>query len=497
MALAYEGGVMTLAPLQALLARASSLRIACVGDLMIDRYVYGDVSRVSPEAPIPVMARKSEAVMLGGVGNVARNVAALGAVAALAGVVGDDAGAADAADLVSAEPGMRGYLVKSADRPTTVKTRFVAGGQQLLRLDSEDDTPLADASVTELSQTSTEAARGAQAIILSDYAKGAVTPALIQSVLAAAKASGAVVIVDPKGRSFAKYGPVDLIKPNAKELALVTDLPVKTDSEIEAALAAALAGCEAKAILVTRAGAGMSMAVRGEKVRHFAGRARAVFDVSGAGDTSIAALGLALAAGSDFDEAVGFALLASGVVVGKVGTATVSPAELIEAELASSRTPAVAKLASAEDAAATVARWKSQGLSVGFTNGCFDILHRGHVTYLAQAASWCDRLVVALNSDASVARLKGEGRPVNGLDSRAVVMASLASVDLVTSFDEETPRDLICQLRPDVLIKGADYSVDQIAGAAEVLGWGGRVQLADIVDGYSTTAAIKRMMDKA
>ena len=487
---------MSLDRLQSLIDRIAKVRIACLGDLMVDRYVYGEVSRISPEAPIPVMTRTSEAVMLGGAGNAARNVAALGATAVLAGVAGDDAEGDQALALIDAEPRLTGLIARAKGRPTTVKTRFVASGQQLLRLDAEDDRPFLGKSSEDWQAVAEQATAGADAVILSDYAKGAVSSELAAAVVEKARARGAPVIVDPKGRSFAKYGAVDLIKPNAKELALVADLPVSTDAEVEKALARALAGCFARAILVTRAGSGMSLAVRGEPVLHFSARARAVFDVSGAGDTSIAALATALAAGADLAEAVGFAILASGVVVGKVGTAVVAPDELVEAELAVSLASAEIKLASLDQAVERARRWREEGLRVGFTNGCFDILHRGHVAYLMQARSWCDRLIVALNSDASVRRLKGESRPVNSLDSRALVMAGLASVDLVTVFDAETPLDLITRIRPDVLIKGADYTEDGVVGAREVRSWGGDVRLADLVDGYSTTAAIARMTGK-
>ncbi len=486
---------MTLARLQHLLAAAAQVRIACIGDLMVDRYVYGEVARVSPEAPIPVLARRSDAAMLGGVGNVASNVAALGATALLTGAVGDDAAAAQAAELAAAAERIDGVFVTAPGRPTTQKTRFVAAGQQLLRVDSESDTPLSEAAARALREAATAAVAGASAVILSDYAKGVVDAALARAVVEAAQAKNRPVVVDPKGRSFAKYGAVDLIKPNARELAIVTERPVATDAEVEVALQAALEACEARAILVTRAGAGMSLAVRGAPVRHVSARAKAVFDVSGAGDTSIAALAVAIAAGADLEEAVAFAVLASGVVVGKLGTATVSPHELIAAELDAHRAPAEAKLVSAGEAATLADSWRRDGLSVGFTNGCFDILHKGHVSYLDQARRWCDRLVVAVNSDSSVRRLKGDGRPVNDLESRALVLAGLASVDLVTSFDADTPLDLIRQIRPDVLVKGADYAEDEVVGAAEVRAWGGTVRLADLVDGYSTTAAIRRMTE--
>jgi D-beta-D-heptose 7-phosphate kinase/D-beta-D-heptose 1-phosphate adenosyltransferase len=258
-------------------------------------------------------------------------------------------------------------------------------------------------------------------------------------------------------------------------------------------LAAALAACEAKAIVVTRAGQGMSAMVRGEAPRHFRARAREVFDVSGAGDTALAALGLALGAGAELGDAIAFAILASGVVVGKVGTATTSPEELLEAELGAHAAPLHAKIVTVERLREETARWRARGLKVGFTNGCFDILHRGHVAYLMQARSWCDRLVVGLNSDASIRRLKGESRPINDLEARAVVLAGLAGVDLVAPFDEDTPLNLIEAARPDVLIKGSDYTIDKVVGADLVAGWGGEVRLADFVEGWSTSEAIAKM----
>jgi len=484
---------MDLSSLQQRLSQIAGARVACVGDLMIDRYVYGEVDRISPEAPIPVMIRRDEAVMLGAAGNVARNVAALGASAALAGVVGADAAGHEAMRLIEAEPRLEGHLVPEAGRATTVKTRFVAAGQQLLRLDAEDSRPLEAGCESSLADAVGAAAEGAGAILLSDYAKGAATPRVMAAVLAAAERSGAPVIVDPKGRSFAKYGRVRLVKPNARELSLTVDRPVGADEEIEAALEAALGASQADAILVTRAARGMSLAERGRPVRHFRSAPRTVFDVSGAGDTTLAAVGVALASGADMAEAVEFALLAAGVVVGKVGTAVASPSELIEAEMAARFAPAEAKVATLERARQDVVRWRAEGLRVGFTNGCFDILHRGHVAYLAQARAWCDRLVVAVNSDASVRALKGEGRPVNDLESRALVLAGLGSVDLVVPFDAATPIELIEALRPDVLVKGADYDEAQVVGADLVKGYGGEVRLAPLVEGYSTTAAIGRM----
>lgn len=488
---------MDLSALQHLLSQSAGRRVVCVGDLMVDRFVYGEVTRVSPEAPIPVLVRARELVMLGAAGNVARNVAALGGDVALVGVIGGDAEGHEAIRLVGEEPGVEGYLINDADRPTTLKTRFVSGNQQLLRVDLEASRAVTAGVEQRLVRTIRDAVDGAGVILISDYGKGVVTDAVIAACLEAAKASGGQVVVDSKARSFARYGAVDLIKPNALELAHATDLPTETDAQIEAALAHALGLWDAKAILVTRAGKGMSLAVRGEPVVHFSTTPREVFDVSGAGDTTLAALGLALAAGASIEEAIAFAQLAAGVAVGKAGTSTVSPDELVEAAISAHMAPAEAKVATEQRMVDEVARWRARGLRVGFTNGCFDILHKGHVAYLAQAKAWCDRLIVGLNSDDSVRVLKGDGRPVNDLESRALVLAGLGSVDLVVPFDEPTPLKLIEAARPDVLIKGADYAEDEVVGGELVKGWGGEVRLAAIVEGYSTTAAIARMSRKA
>jgi D-beta-D-heptose 7-phosphate kinase/D-beta-D-heptose 1-phosphate adenosyltransferase len=488
---------MDLSALQHLLGATPGRRVACVGDLMLDRFVYGEVSRVSPEAPIPVLKRTHDLAMLGAAGNVARNVAALGGRAALAGVIGADPEGHEALARVEEADGVEADLVTDPGRPTTLKTRFVSSGQQLLRVDTEESRPIGGQVEQRLVRAIADVTRGVGAILLSDYGKGVVTDAVIAACHEAARAQGAKLVVDSKARSFARYGAVDLIKPNAGELANATDLAVGSDAEIEAALARALELWEAQAILVTRAAKGMSLAVRGQPVRHFATQPREVFDVSGAGDTTLAALGLALAAQASLDDAIAFAQLAAGVAVAKVGTATVTPEELVEAVISAHMAPAEAKVATIQRMTEEVARWRAKGLRVGFTNGCFDILHKGHVAYLAQARSWCDRLIVGVNADASVRALKGEGRPVNDLESRALVLAGLGSVDLVAPFEEATPIRLIEAARPDVLIKGADYAEADVVGGELVKSWGGEVRLAQLVEGYSTTAAISRMSAKA
>ena len=483
---------MDLASLQRLLANIPGKRVACVGDLMVDRFVYGAVTRVSPEAPIPVLARSHELKMLGGAGNVARNIAALGGSVALVGLVGGDAEGHEASRLVGDDAGrIEGYLVTDPDRPTTLKTRFVSGGQQLLRVDLEESRPVTGEVEQRLIRTVRDAARGAGVILLSDYGKGVVTDAVITAARDAAE-PGTRVIVDSKARSFARYGEIDLVKPNAAELGYATEMPTETDAQVEAAIIRALELWAARGVLVTRAGKGVSLGLRGQPVRHFRTTAREVFDASGAGDTALAAIGLALAANVDIEDAIGFAQLASGVAVGKAGTATVSADELVEALLSAHAVQVDGKVATVARMADQVARWRAEGLRIGFTNGCFDILHKGHITYLTQARSWCDRLIVGVNSDASVRALKGEGRPVNDLESRALVLAGLRAVDLVAPFEEATPLKLIEVARPDILIKGADYSEDEVVGGTLVKSWGGEVRLAAIVEGYSTTAAIAR-----
>jgi D-beta-D-heptose 7-phosphate kinase/D-beta-D-heptose 1-phosphate adenosyltransferase len=366
-----------------------------------------------------------------------------------------------------------------------------------LRVDDEKVGSVVGEAEQTLVRAIGSAATGAGAILLSDYGKGVVTPAVIEACLAAAKAEGATLIVDSKARSFARYGAADIIKPNALELAHATDMPTETDAEVEAALARAFELCACRAILVTRSAKGLSLAQRGGPVVHMTGVRREVFDTSGAGDTALAALGAALGAGASLEGAAELALLASGVAVTKAGTAVVNPAEIIEAELSAHRAPVEAKIATRDRMRSEIARWRELGLKVGFTNGCFDIIHRGHVAYLAQAKSWCDRLIVGLNSDGSVRALKGEGRPFNDLESRALVLAGLGSVDLVVPFDEETPMALIEAARPDVLVKGADYTIEGVVGHELVQSYGGVVKLATIVEGYSTTASIRKLSEQA
>ncbi|WP_207477548.1 D-glycero-beta-D-manno-heptose-7-phosphate kinase [Arenibaculum pallidiluteum] len=482
-----------LSDLTTLIGRCTGAQVLCIGDLMLDRFVDGTVERISPEAPIPVLRKRHEAAMLGGVGNVVRNLSAIGASSTVVAVVGTDGPGEQVAALLAAEPGVTARLERLAARPTTVKTRFLSGGHQLLRVDDETTAALAAEAEARLAAACAQALPGCGAVALSDYGKGVLTPRLIAAVMEAAAQAGVPVIVDPKGRDFARYRGAALLTPNRAELAHATGLPTRTDEEVVAAARRVLAECGVAAVLVTRSEDGMTLVTAAGEVEHIQAQAREVFDVSGAGDTVVALLSAAIAAGAPAAAAARLANLGGGIVVGKVGTAVVRPDELMQALVDRQAHEGSGKLMTLPETVDRVERWRRAGLRVGFTNGCFDLLHPGHISLLEQARRACDRLVVGLNSDASVGRLKGPERPVQHEVARATVLASLASVDAVVVFDEDTPLELIRTLRPDVLVKGSDYTVEQVVGADVVQGYGGRVMLAELVPQQSTTRLVARM----
>lgn len=471
-------------------------RVVCLGDIMLDRYVYGRVDRISPEAPIPVIAVDREASMLGGVGNVARNVAALGGNASLLAAIGPDDAGHEVLRLIEEEDHIEPDLVTDTARVTTVKTRFVAGAQQLLRADQEVALPLSNTCLEEIVSAARAQMQGAGAVVLSDYAKGCLSDDVLQAIIQVARDMKLPVIVDPKSADFSRYSGATLIKPNLKELALATGLPCDTDASVLEAAQLALTHANADAILVTRSQDGMTLVRKTDgapHTDHFPARALEVFDVSGAGDTVLAALGLAIASGADLATASGIANAAAGLVVAKVGTAVVYPNELMHAVHSADVSKAEDKICNLAEALDRADKWRAQGQSVGFTNGCFDLVHPGHLSLLRQSRAQCDRLVVGLNSDTSVKQLKGESRPLQGETARALVLASLEDVDMVVIFSEETPLELITALKPDVLVKGADYTVETVVGSDVVLANGGRVVLAELVEGQSTTKTISRM----
>jgi D-beta-D-heptose 7-phosphate kinase/D-beta-D-heptose 1-phosphate adenosyltransferase len=480
--------------LLSLIERFAGRRVLCIGDVMLDRYVYGRAERMSPEAPIPVLAVREERKMLGGAGNVARNVAALGGKASLIGVIGDDEAGTEILRLLHGSDGLDASLVTLRGRATTVKTRFVAGVQQLLRADQESTAPVSAEVEDKLIAAALDEIEQADAVLLSDYAKGALGARLIAAVIERAKERAVPVVADPKGGQFARFRGATVLKPNARELSAATGLGVTNDAEAEEAARRGLALAETQAVIVTRSEHGMTLVARGAaEAVHLRTHVQEVFDVSGAGDTALAVLGLALAADAAFADAAALANAAAGVVVGKAGTAALMPDELAASLHTRALKSAEAKILPLGSALTRVAAYRARGLTVGFTNGCFDLIHPGHVALLTQARAACGRLVVGLNTDASVRRLKGEGRPINPEMARALVLASLESVDLVALFDEDTPMNLIEAIRPDVLVKGADYTLEGVVGAPFVQSYGGKVMLVELKPGHSTTGTIARL----
>jgi D-beta-D-heptose 7-phosphate kinase/D-beta-D-heptose 1-phosphate adenosyltransferase len=472
----------------------SGVRVLCVGDVMLDRFLSGEVERISPEAPVPVIRLRSSKAMLGGAGNVAHNIATLGGEAALLGVIGEDEFGRSVRTLVGETPGIVPALVGCGRRPTTCKTRFLAGRQQVVRADEESSLPVSAAEERAVLAALEQHVAAAGAVILSDYGKGVLTARVIAGAVERARAAGIPVFIDPKGNDFSRYRGATCITPNLKELAAAAHLPVDSEEAVVAAARRVMADADCAAILATRSEQGMMLIEASGAVHSVPARAREVYDVSGAGDTVIATLALAYASGLSLVQAMRVSNAAAGVVVSKVGIATLEIAELVrELEAEEDRAAEPGALRSLSETIAEVERWKRQGLTVGFTNGCFDILHPGHVGLLKAARGQCDRLVVALNTDASVARLKGPERPINALEQRAAVLAAIRHVDCVVAFADDTPLALIRRLLPDVLFKGADYRPEDVVGADVVQAAGGRVMLCELVDGQSTTRIVERI----
>ena len=474
-----------------LVEQLKQAQVLCVGDLMLDHYIYGRVERISPEAPVPVLHIEREERTLGGAGNVLRNLHALGAATCFVSVTGTDPAGREVARMVAGLGSAEAHVLAERGRTTTLKTRYVAGTQQLLRADHEHAAPLPSELRVDLVKIVASALPHYKVLILSDYAKGVLADGTARELVAAAKAAGCIVVVDPKGFDYSIYRGADVLKPNRPELAAATKMPIGSDEEVVEAARSLIAAHGFGALLVSCGKDGMLVVeAEGEPLK-LAAEAREVFDVSGAGDTVIAVLAAALGAGASLADAARLANAAAGIVVGKVGTAVVEPTEF-EAALLNRDTIEHRKTLPLSLAIDQVARWRRSGLKIGFTNGCFDLLHPGHVALLGQAKLACDRLIVGINSDASVARLKGPGRPVQNQEARSAVLASLAAVDLVIVFDDDTPETLIAELKPDLLVKGADYRLEEVVGADIVKSYGGRVMLAPIVPGFSTTATIAR-----
>ncbi len=481
------------AMLVSLVERFAGKRVLCVGDAMIDRYVCGTVTRVSPEAPIPVLHIDRESSMLGGAGNVVRNLVALGVRPILLSARGSDAAGEELSVLLAHHERVESYLIVDPRRQTPVKTRFLAQAQQLLRADHETVIPLSSVSREILLKKAITILSHVKVVILSDYGKGVLADGIAAELIAAAKDK--LVLVDPKGAEYSVYRGATLLTPNKRELADATRVPTSSDADVVRAARSLIKTYEIAAVLTTRSQDGMTLVQGDGTFYHLPAEAREVFDVSGAGDTVVATLAAALASGANFLEATHLSNSAAGIVVSKVGTAVASAVDVVTAiRCQNTATGSEEKVLSFEEALESVSLWRRHGLKVGFTNGCFDLLHPGHVYLLQKARYACDRLVVGLNNDTSVRRLKGPGRPIQSEVARAVVLAALRDVDIVVPFCDDTPLVLIAALRPDVLVKGADYTVGTVVGASLVQEYGGTILLADDKSvKFRTTETIARM----
>jgi D-beta-D-heptose 7-phosphate kinase/D-beta-D-heptose 1-phosphate adenosyltransferase len=484
---------MQFTPLSALLNGFHAARVLVLGDLMLDRFVYGSVERISPEAPIPVVNVERFTDLPGGAANVARNIAALGARAILLGVVGDDPWAEDLRAQLALSPTIEPHLITDASRPTSVKTRYVADGQQVMRADRESRVPLSAAVERLVLEAYSASLPSAEVIVLSDYAKGVLTDAVIRAAIDRARSAGKIVIVDPKAKNFTRYRGATILTPNRLELQQACGQDCVAEQDVVDGANRILERQICDVMVVTRGKDGMSVIGKDESAVHLPTAARQVFDVSGAGDTVVAAISLGLAAGGKIVEAATLANVAAGLVVGKRGTATVTTGEII-ATLAPFDGHADPQKIFALENVLTLARsWHEQGLKIAFANGCFDLLHPGHISLLEQGRRSADRLIVGLNADLSIRRLKGPNRPVQSEVARATVLAAVKFVDAVVIFAEDTPIRLIEALQPDVLVKGADYTLETVVGADLVMKRGGKVLLAELLTGHSTTDTVKRV----
>jgi D-beta-D-heptose 7-phosphate kinase / D-beta-D-heptose 1-phosphate adenosyltransferase len=473
----------------------ASQTVLCVGDLMLDEFVYGEVSRISPEAPAPVIAARRSETNIGGAGNVARNIASLGGSCIFVALVGaDDTGERLKAAL-GQERGIEPVLVRDPARPTTRKVRFVSEhfSTHMLRADWEKAAPAANEIEQGLIDAILRELPRANIVLLSDYAKGVLTARVIRNTIDAARKLGKPVIVDPKSANFAIYRGATLLTPNRKEFSEATRSRVDSETSIADAAQDVMTLADCEAILVTQSEDGMTLVPRNGEAVHVPAHPVKVRDVSGAGDTVAAALALVMATGADWETCLRMANAAAAVAVSKKGTASVTAAELRRKILPHAFLAAEEKIVIDDgELDARLAEWRKQDLRVGFTNGCFDILHPGHVRLLTAARGACDRLIVGLNTDASVRQLKGEGRPVQHERARAEVLAALEAVDLVVFFAEDTPIRLIAQIKPSVLVKGGDYTRETVVGHEVVEAHGGQVMLVETLQGFSTTTLVNR-----
>jgi D-beta-D-heptose 7-phosphate kinase / D-beta-D-heptose 1-phosphate adenosyltransferase len=478
---------------ESLFNSAGDVRLLVIGDLMLDEYLWGKAERISPEAPVQVVEVTREDLRLGGAGNVINNLVALGCQVVACSVIGGD----DNGSLLHHAFTGKGVDVSGVFqdplRATTKKTRVVAANQQIVRIDRESKEGISAEFEERILGFINERESHFKAILVSDYGKGVLTPKIIDGIISVGRRMKVPVVVDPKGRDYGRYNGASILTPNRKEAEIAAGITILDEDSLMAAARKLLGDVDLDALLITRSEQGMSLFLRGGETVHIPTVAREVYDVTGAGDTVLAVLGLALACGRDYADAAQLANMAAGIVVAKVGTSTVSPGEIIDA-VAHGHRDSETKIKNLDVMAAIVAAEKAKGKRVVFTNGCFDLLHAGHVKYLQRARSFGDLLVLGLNSDASVRRLKGDKRPLINEAERGHLLSALDCVDYVVIFEEDTPLKLIETLKPAILVKGGDYTPDRVVGKDTVESYGGRVELVELVDGKSTTHIIEKIL---
>jgi D-beta-D-heptose 7-phosphate kinase/D-beta-D-heptose 1-phosphate adenosyltransferase len=480
--------------LENFLERLPAVQALVVGDLMIDEYLWGKAERISPEAPVQVVDIAGEEVRLGGAGNVINNLTAVGCQVKAVSVVGDDADGRRLAAMMKERNIDAEGVFLAADRATTRKTRILASNQQMMRIDRETSCYISQDQEKKVIEFLREKADDCQVILVSDYLKGVLTERVLREVITIGKENGIPVVVDPKGADFGKYRGVTILTPNRKEALRATGLSPGSEAELRVAGRRLQQDLDLEALVLTRSEEGMTLFFRDGREEDLPTQAREVFDVTGAGDTVLSFLGAGLGAGMPPAEAARLANLAAGIVVGKVGTSTVTSEEILDL-MAHRHFDTDLKIKSRDPLARILDGERKRGRTIVFTNGCFDLLHVGHVKYLQRARLLGDLLVLGLNSDDSIRRLKGPHRPLIGQEERAHILAALKCIDYVVIFDEDTPLELIRALRPAVLVKGGDYAPEEVVGKEIVESYGGRVELIQFVDGRSTTNIINQILE--
>ena len=472
---------------------AKNLKILVVGDLMLDEYLWGKADRISPEAPVQIVDVVRQELRLGGAGNVVNNLTALGCRVTVCGVIGDDENAGLLLDALKAKNADTSGIFLQPGRTTSRKTRIIAANQQIVRIDRESRDPIDGASAEKIGEFIRRNISSHHALLVSDYLKGVLTPPVLETIIECGRASGIPVVIDPKGNDYGKYTGATLLTPNRKEAETASRIPIHDEASLVQAGNTLLSSVQLDHLLVTRSEEGMTLFSRNEPPLHIATHTREVYDVTGAGDTVVSILGLGLAGGLSVREACEVANVGAGIVVGKIGTATVSPDEIL-AEMSRREPRDGGKIKKLAELVPVAEQLRLSGRKIVFTNGCFDLLHFGHVSYLQKAKRLGDVLILGLNSDASIRRLKGEKRPIIAQEERAHIMAALECIDYVVVFEEDTPIELIRAIRPDILAKGADYTPETVVGRELVESWGGRVELVALEEGKSTTGTIQKIL---